>query len=281
MSATAVSQKIFVEAGFIYVNGIRTSKEDGEKTRKIIEDIIDQKIDFQYNDSVTNEKIVKIGIALTAGTFAGIYSINRESKGKGSDLTRIIGIGGAALIMCGAKQCAEINTAMNEQGQQLLNRINEFFQTYNYSPLNLILHSQAAYIGNLALTSLEPELKERIRVITLGGMTQISEDACDFVLNIQLNNDPVPSIVGTSLNFFRNVMGYKEQRKISRIDNSDENWTVHAINTYLDQKEIKELLKILAQPDCYTIISKNNVLISSAFLELKDRIQKLQPNSNQ
>jgi len=166
-------------------------------------------------------------------------------------LSRGLGIAGVILLLLGLKDYVEIQEDKNKKAQEMADRIVEHCRQYPYSPVNLVLHSQGADIGARALKLLDQKHRDRIRVVTLGGMVAIADDVCQYVINLKLNHDPVSTAVATPLNFLSEVID-GETRTTCQIWSETAGVLAHGIDDYLEHRDVRRILKTLSQPDCYS-----------------------------
>lgn len=185
---------------FYYVNGVANTEEDAKQTTQRIGEIIKEGIgegeekpiclDAHYNDSTPTERIATNVLLICLGFSCVAYWMNQESKKKWNTCNMIVGAAGVCAICALFIDQFKIQDYKNKISGELTEEIKYFLNKNPLNIANLILHSQGADIGARSLSYLE-EYKDRIRVITLGGMVTIRQDIGYKVKNFMFENDPI------------------------------------------------------------------------------------------
>ena len=83
-------------------------------------------------------------------------------------------------------------------------------------------------------------------------MVAIPDELCQYAINFELNYDPVPKVVGTTLNFFSEIID-GTTRRTCQLWSTDSGAFSHGIAEYLKHPTVIETLQTLSQPGCYKI----------------------------
>lgn len=219
-----------------YTNGIITSKKEAKKCCKTIEDITGQPVSLHYNDTTSSERVIDISVKLVGGTILLAIAVSDEKE---SDekvlLDTAIGLGGAMLVGSGLYDLAQLQNDKNESAEKLANRVTRYLEIDSTRKATLVFHSQGADIGLRALPLLR-SFKDRIEVITIGGMVSIPNKLANRVCNFKMNGDPVSSVVA-------NILSPSDVKKICQLNN--DSWNPigsHDAIYYLTKKHVQNTL---------------------------------------
>jgi hypothetical protein len=173
----------------IYINGMTTGSAAALEHCKKIEEMSGRSVELLHNDTTPTAKAVFIG----AGIGAGLVALSLKDKDDSHPTVKVIG---AALIGAALGQYASIQTQKNAHARTLKDKVITYLHCNPKCRITLIFHSQGADIGNRALKQLS-SYKDRIHVITLGGMVSISDDLASRVTNLQDENDLISMFAQT------------------------------------------------------------------------------------
>lgn len=237
--------------GFFYVNGVTTTDGHGSDATQTIQDIIhstpdkdptESVVTFHRNDSAPTARMVS-DLVLAAGGLAGLgWSIKKESENKGSTSSRIAGALGVVAIGGALYDYASMQEDKNTIAQALAERILKFLSQDHSRKVNLVLHSQGADIGSRALRQLSDHHKQRIQVITLGGMVTIADDACAQVHNFRFCNDLVANVLAAP---FQAIMSAVDGDGTVATLEGGEELNCHGVAEYLQHEEVQKALQNL------------------------------------
>jgi len=211
-----------------YCNGILASQEDADNVSGEIRHIANVRTKSHYNDTTTSEKVSQIVTRLGLGM--AMAKVSEEFAAKGSELIKsglddLLGLPDAKLI-CANKLADRIERYLRKPSRKVV----------------LVFHSQGAHIGLLALVKLH-SLKDRIKVITIGGMFDIPTDLAQRVVNFQNHVD----FIATIKPLIKTMYGHQgliseESKKIIATEGHDPLSAHYALN-YVSHRDFQTVLK--------------------------------------
>ncbi len=196
-------------------------------------------VELHYNSTTTAEKALRITSKLSLGCLAIGYAM----ASRGRWLTRTIGFAGLVSFFSGVVDLNKIENAKSASARKMADKVSSYLETHPKNHMTLILHSQGADIGHRALEMLSP-LKDRINVVTIGGMIDIPDGLARRVVNFVNDNDMISHLSKT---LFDPKSGPKTTVQIS--DKKTPYLDSHYSLDYLNRPQVKKtILDLVGTP---------------------------------
>jgi hypothetical protein len=229
--ADAVTGKI------LYCNGMTTSEELALNHAKTIADLTGVEVELHHNNTTSTEKALKISGKLVIGCLAVSYTLaTRKRFLFGVWLSRIISLTGLVTLTSGMIDLNKIDKEKDASAQILAGRISAYLDAHPLQHMTLIFHSQGADIGHRALEKLTI-YKDRISVVTIGGVIDIPDSLALRVVNFVNDNDMIAYLAKT---LFDSQSGKKTKVQIK--DRKSRYLESHYSSDYLRRPEVKQTI---------------------------------------
>jgi len=233
-----------VTGKILYCNGMTTSEELALTHARTLEALTGIEVELHYNNTTSAQKALTLLAKIGIGTLAVSYALVAQKRFIfGVLLGRVIGLVGLSTFISGL---FDINTIEKEQissAQVLANRVSSYLDAHPLDHITLILHSQGADIGHRALEKLSA-YKDRINVVTIGGMIDIPDNLALRVVNFVNDNDMIAYLAKT---LFGPRSGNKTKVQIK--DDKSPYLDSHYSADYLKREQVKEaILNLIRRP---------------------------------
>jgi hypothetical protein len=221
----------------LYCNGMTTTKDLAQNHARTIAHLTGLEVELHYNNTTSSEKALGITSKLGIGCLAVGYAL----ASRGRWLTRAIGFAGLVSFISGMVDINKIEKAKIASAEKMAGKVSSYLSAHPMNHMTLILHSQGADIGHRALELLDA-YKERINVVTIGGMIDIPDRLALRVVNFVNDNDMIAYLSKT---LFDPKSGKKtkvqiEGKKSPYLD-------CHYSLDYLNRPEVKQTILDLAR----------------------------------
>ena len=216
-----------VTGKILYCNGMTTSEDLALTHARTITALTGIDVELHYNDTTSTAKALGITCKLSLGSVAIIAALLVQRK-----LLFVIGL---ASFIWGMYDLNTIDKEKNTSAQILVNRVSSYLDANPLAHITLILHSQGADIGHRALERLSA-YKDRINVVTIGGMIDIPDHLALRVVNFMNDNDLIAYLAKT-------LFGPKGSKtKVPIKDQKSPYLDSHYSMDYLDRPQVKEAI---------------------------------------
>lgn len=224
-----------------YCNGMTTSREDAQAHVDEIRKMTSADVELHHNDTTSMEKTMAMGAKLAGGAGLCAYSVCSEKKSSEKKaLDTFLGIFGVASVIWGLSDYAEIQDQKNESAQELADKVISHLQQKPRSHVTLIFHSQGADIGSRALNLLE-RYKDRIHVVTIGGMVDIPECFASRVVNFVDESDVVAQMAQATFGKLSKKVKHVST-KVTTENRDCETMACHGATDYLKVPTIRKTI---------------------------------------
>ncbi|WP_316357271.1 hypothetical protein [Candidatus Neptunichlamydia sp. REUL1] len=198
-------------------------------------------IDVIPNDTATLERMAADALLTGAAVLGGLYTLKKESEEDADKFkSRAIGVLSTAAGLGAAYDYVQIQKEKNDLADALAQKVSNFLNNEQHSGnAVLVLHSQAADIGYRALQNLR-SLKDRIHVVTLGGMVTVPDEFANSVINFQFKEDLVTNVVAKPFDWMVRQIDRDLPRTINHSHGGE-----HSVRAYLDHNDVKSHLQSL------------------------------------
>lgn len=221
-----------------YCNGMTTTEEAALDFCRDIEKKTGTSVELVHNDTTPSTQVVSGSVKSAIGALTMTIGIVMLRKQK--PIEKIIAIAltilGTGLVIWGLSEYSEIQKKKNEKARQLAYRLIHHLENNPTKWATLLLHSQGADIGRRALEHMDSNLRQRINVITIGGMILIPKNLVNRVVNIQDDSDDISK---TANMFFDNEPGVRQLVNTSQ--SQCKTMLCHSAQDYLNSQLIKWL----------------------------------------
>jgi hypothetical protein len=237
-----------VPGRIFYCNGITTSEEEALDHARQIERVTGVRTELHHNDTTSTDDVwgivAKIGLGILGVAYAA-GSEKKTTKKKAADT--VIGGASAASIAWGLNDYRNIQRQKNASARDLADRAIEYLNEHPLYHITFILHSQGADIGLRALELLA-SFKDRINVVTIGGMVDVPTIAADRVVNFVNENDMVSHLA-------KFVFDHHPGSKVRVITPWGRSGVVssHNASDYLRTPVIQNTLRDVSRPRLYAV----------------------------
>jgi hypothetical protein len=226
-----------VTGKILYCNGMTTSKELATDHARTIAHLTGLEVELHYNNTTSSEKALLITGKLGLGCLAIGYAL----VSRGRWLTRAIGFAGIVSFISGMVDLNKIEKAKIASAEKMAGKVLSYLSAHPMNHMTLILHSQGADIGHRALEMLSL-YKNRINVVTIGGMIDIPDGLALRVVNFVNDNDMIAHLSKT---LFDPKPGPKTKVQIP--DKKSPYLDSHYSSDYLKRPEVKQTILDLAR----------------------------------
>jgi len=195
MSATGnvrVRESYCVPSKIFYINGMIAPLDDAQAHADEIQRIASAEVELHYNDTTPKD----ITVAMVVKTLAGAVLLGgavgyKKKTSREKKVAIVVGAVGVGLICSALYDYNQIQNKKNESAQQLASKVVRHLKDPSrLGNVILILHSQGADIGIRAIERLQ-DYKDRIDVITIGGMVDIPNEFANRVVNFVDEKDMI------------------------------------------------------------------------------------------
>lgn len=226
-----------VTGKILYCNGMTTSEELALTHARTISALTGIEVELHYNNTTSAQKALTILGKLGIGTLAVSYALVASKRFIfGMLIGRVIGLIGLSAFISGLFDIHTIEKEQISSAQRLANRVSSYLDDNPLHHITLILHSQGADIGHRSLEKLS-EYKDRINVVTIGGMIDIPDHLALRVVNFVNDNDMIAYLAKT---LFGPRSGNKTKVQIK--DAKSPYLDSHYSNNYLKREQVKEAI---------------------------------------
>ena len=227
-----------VTGKILYCNGMTTSHELALSHTRTISQLTGLEVELHYNNTTSSQKALKISGKLSLGCLAIGYALASRARW----IAKTIGLVGLASFVSGVMDLNKIETEKNTSARLMADRVRTHLDIHPMNHMTMILHSQGADIGHRALEQLSP-YKNRINVVTIGGMIDIPDRLALRVVNFVNDNDMIAHLSKT---LFDPNTGSKTKVQIP--DKNSSYLDSHYFSDYLKRPQVKEMIQKLVRP---------------------------------
>lgn len=174
-------------AKIYFMNGMTTTKEEAKATAQKLREITGCKVHLHHNDTTPASEATAAAAEIIFGLIGAIYAAVSDKKTNTKKaIDTAIGIGSTVAIADGLRRYHDIQVKKNETAKRLTAKVARYLRNNPRAHVTLVLHSQGADIADRLNLS---RYRDRIRVVTLGGMIPIAHKFAFKVINIQHERD--------------------------------------------------------------------------------------------
>ncbi|HUD01568.1 MAG TPA: hypothetical protein VMR37_04525 [Rhabdochlamydiaceae bacterium] len=230
----------------LYCNGMTTSEELALSHAKTIAALTGLEVELHYNNTTSAKKALAITAKVGLGSLGMGYALVAESKNSLRRwVSRGIGLVGLATFISGMRDLNEIDKQKNASAQRLASRVIAYLDGHPLHHITLIFHSQGADIGHRALEKLAA-YKDRINVVTIGGMVAIPDRLAQRVVNFRNDKDLIAYLANT----FFDTSG--EKTTVQIVDKQSD-YRCHYSEDYVRRPEVLNVIRDLAKARSYPL----------------------------
>lgn len=252
LMATISTNYLCVDSKVFYCNGMTTSLDDAEIHTKKIQKITKQEVELHHNDTTPEERALESMIKMVLGILGVSYAVASEKKSKEKKLIdTAIGVSSACLVASALQDYVEIQKQKNRSAEELAGKAITYLKRNPLSHVTFVFHSQGTDIGQRTLHYLN-DLKERIHVVTIGGMVSIYNELAHRVVNFQNIKDLVSK---GAQGFFDWEAGART--RVATKNRSCETSFCHGSVDYLSHGRVKDVLYDLSRPKFYHVMRRS------------------------
>ena len=231
-----------VTGKILYCNGMTTTQKLALNHARIVQELTGLEVELHYNNTTSSEKALKITGKLGMGCLAVGYALASQRKFPlGKWLGRVIGLIGVISFVSGLIDLNGIEKQKTASAAAMAGRVAAYLDKHPLHHMTLILHSQGADIGHRALEKLAA-YKDRINVVTIGGMIDIPDCLALRVVNFVNDNDMIAHLSKT---LFDSKSGAKTKVQIE--DKKSPYLDSHYSSDYLGRAQVKQTILDLAK----------------------------------
>jgi hypothetical protein len=261
-----IREFFYVPCKIFYCNGMTTTPGEAQAHADEIQKLTQTKVELHHNNTTSTDKTVAMGAKLLGGAGLAGYAVCTEKKTtekKTADTAA--GLLGLGLALWGLYDYAQIQNEKNESARQLAHKVIRHLQCNPLGDVTLIFHSQGADIGRRALELLT-SYKDRIHVVTIGGMVDIPDGFANRVVNFVDDSDMIANVAKATFGELSNLgAGHPVTHTKVRTKKSQcKTAACHGSSDYLGSPEVKTAITHFAQPKYYTY-SDGNPLTPSEY----------------
>ena len=242
---------ICVPGKIFYTNGMITTQGEAEKHVATLRRKAGVDVELHHNDTTPLEKLIVLFAKISVGVVGLGYAIGSQKKTRRKrNFDLAIGIGSAGLLIWAYLDFREIQNRKIASAELLAKKVAFYLEQNPLSQVTLVFHSQGAHIGCLALEKLA-YLKDRIDVVTIGGMVNIPDHLANTVMNFQNDGDYISKVAQV-------FADHHPGRKIQYETKSQQTGILkpHYTEDYFENSFIQQLLKSSAQQRRYFVTTK-------------------------
>jgi hypothetical protein len=222
-----------------------TSHAEARAHAQEIQEVTGVPVALHHNDTTPAEDAIGIFTKVALGSAGLGYALSSEKKTKEKKIADTA-IGGASVIalLSALFDYKDIQDQKNESAEKLAQRVAGYLNRHPLYHITLIFHSQGADIGKRALRILDA-FKDRINIVTIGGMVNISPSLAHRVVNFQNDGDMISHIA---------KFIFDDQKEIEAEILNGGNCGLlgcHASGKYLKAHPVQKALKEFSQPRYY------------------------------
>ena len=234
-----------------YCNGMTTTREQAEAHAKKIEKLTGIKVELHHNNTTSKDKTVAMGAKLLGGSVLLVYALAAEKKTTYKKIIdSAVGLSGLGLLIWGLHDYYEIQKQKNESAQKLADKVVSYLKKNPRNQATLVFHSQGADIGERALNLLH-DYKDRIQVITMGGMVDIPSGAAKRVINFVDENDTVAQAAKATFGELSKAKSSQGKYTSVITRNKDGKTSgCHGASYYLNRSTIRQTMLEFCSPIC-------------------------------
>jgi len=238
------------EASIFYCNGIIASLASAQQAADKVGQIAKQKVQLHFNDTTSLSRVAMDTAEGVAGIACIIGALRAEKKSTEqkvfAGMLLLLGVG---LEVDALSDYSRIQRDKRDSAEALAQKVERFLARNPKKMATLVLHSQGAHIGYMALERLRP-LKNRINVISIGSMIKIPSSFGLRVENLRHTNDLVSkgahAIFDSTLHRARTKGPgpYPGQRTVTHISQTNTDCMVcHGAEDYISSYHFQSTLR--------------------------------------
>ncbi|MBS0648076.1 MAG: hypothetical protein JSS10_02490 [Verrucomicrobia bacterium] len=250
-AANNVVREFFcVPCKIFYCNGMTTTEGEAQAHAQEIQKLTGTAVELHHNNTTSTDKTVAMGAKLLGGAGLAGYAVASEKKTtekKAADT--MAGLLGLGLALWGIYDYAQIQNEKNASAQQLANKVIQHLLCNPLGDVTLIFHSQGADIGRRALELLSC-YKNRIHVVTIGGMVDIPDGFANRVVNFVDDSDMIANVAKATFGELSNA-GVGRPITHTRVRTKKQQCKTaacHGSTDYLGSPEVRSMITHFAQP---------------------------------
>jgi len=234
-----------------YCNGMTTTREQAEVHVQKIKTLTRTGVAIHHNNTTSKDKTFALAAKIFAGGALLTYAIASEKKTTQKKIIdSAVGLSGVGFLVWGLHDYYEIQKQKNESAQKLADRVVLYLKKNPKGQATLVLHSQGADIGERALNLLH-NYKDRIQVITIGGMVDIPDSAAKKVINFVDENDTIAQAAKATFGKLSKAKGHRGKYTSITTNNSfGKTSGCHEASYYLSRSQIKQTMLEFCAPIC-------------------------------
>lgn len=229
-----------------YTNGMTTHLQEAEKHCDELRKITAADVELHHNHTTPADKVNEMLLKTAIGVVGLTYALTSEKKtSEKKAVDTVVGVGSGGLLVWALKDFADIQHEKNESAAALSKKVTAYLDKHPLYHVTLVFHSQGADIGYRALQQLA-HLKNRIHVVTIGGMVNIPDSFASRVVNFQNDGDFISKLAQTAFDL--------DPGKKTRVKTSSHSKGLvapHVTTDYLVNPIIRDTLRSLSQPKTY------------------------------
>lgn len=243
MSSSNIPPVLCAPRKIFYTNGMTASEAEANTQRAEIERIAQTEVELHHNNTTPAAKTAEMAGKLVVGIIGLTYAVSSKKNSDGKKwLDTAVGTASVALIIWALYDYYDIQQQKNESADALSHKVVNHLSVNYFSNVTLIFHSQGADIGQRTLARLV-HFRDRINVITIGGMVDIPNCFADRVVNFQHMDD----LVSRLANFIFDNQS-QTKTKVITAQGPCETMTCHGASDYLRTELIARTIKDFTQP---------------------------------
>ncbi len=244
-----------LDPSIFYCNGMTTTLEAAQQAADKVAQIAQQEVHLHFNDTTPLSRVVVGGTAVALGVGCIAYAAAAEKKTDQQKASAFIFfLLGLGLSADALMDYSRIQDEKRLSAEALAGKVERFLARHPQRMATLVLHSQGAHIGYMALERLRP-LRGRINVISIGSMIKIPDSFGRRVENLRHTSDLVSqgahAIFDATLHKTRiNGPGpHPGQRTITHISQTLTDCTVcHGAEDYMSNRYFEATLLEFTRP---------------------------------
>jgi hypothetical protein len=243
---SAATESFGVPGKILYCNGMTTTEDDAEAHAKTIEELTGIEVELHYNNTTSAKKALTITSKISLGILGMGYGLVADKKTTSKKwIGRGIGFSGLLTFLSALRDLNELDKQKNASAQRLADRVIAYLDTHPLYHMTLIFHSQGADIGYRALEKLKA-YKDRINVITIGGMVHIPDRFARRVVNFVNDNDMIAFLA-------KSVFDPRSRGKTQILigDRKDDYLECHYSSDYIKRPQVLQTITDLAKVRVY------------------------------
>lgn len=254
-AANNVIREFFcVPCKIFYCNGMTTTHGEAQAHADEIQKLTHTEVELHHNNTTSADKTAAMGIKLLGGAGLASYAVCSEKKtDEKKAVDTVVGLAGLFFAGLGLYDYYQIQNEKNESARRLANKVICHLQSHPLADVTLIFHSQGADIGRRALELLT-SYKDRIHVVTIGGMVDIPDGFANRVVNFVDDSDMIANVAKATFGELSNrgVGRPVTHTKVRTQKKQCKTAACHGSSDYLGSPEVQRAITHFAQPKYYT-----------------------------